>query len=312
MAMRIIRLCMPLVPAMVSIPMASAAEIDSPEAEINTVFLQRDTGVEAIQLPEDVTQAEKARMQKNLLLYGNRVLSESEVAKINQEAAAKGGLVYGPWFGGVEKYYSASLSQSISAIVWLASIVAPVLSELGIISIGAAEVARKLSEAAGATSLFPAIFESGTEVSVTMKKQYREVSYSDGTFAYYETGFFAQDLTVDGEYYGTPEAIFSGGLFELNFFGRLRDFYEAYGMLIQIGGSCLLFGSAFLPQDWMILKVFLVVIGGTAYILDFSRIPETQKEDKRAIAKAVLRSFLETLAILAVVWVVSLLVQGLD
>ena len=101
----------------------------------------------------------------------------------------------------------------------------------------------------------------------------------------------------------------SGVLFELNFFGRLRDFYEAYEMLIQTGGSCLPFGSAFLPQDWMILKVFLVVIGGTAYLSDFSCIPEAQKEDKKAIAKAVLRSFLKMLAILAVVWVVSLLFQ---
>lgn len=94
--MRIIRLCIMLVLVMVSIPMANAAEIDSPKSTSNIVYLQRDTGVEAIQLPENVTQAQKARMQKNLLLYGNRVLSESEVAKINQEAAAKGGLVYGP------------------------------------------------------------------------------------------------------------------------------------------------------------------------------------------------------------------------
>ena len=37
--------------------------------------------------------------------------------------------------------------------------------------------------------------------------------------------------------------------------------------------------------------------------------PGDAKEDKKAIVKVVLRSFLETLAILAVVWVVSLLVQ---
>ena len=79
--MRIIRLCMMLVLVMVSIPMANAVEIDSPKATSNIVYLQRDTGVEAIQLPENVTQADKARMQKNLLLYGNRVLSESAESK---------------------------------------------------------------------------------------------------------------------------------------------------------------------------------------------------------------------------------------
>jgi len=53
----------------------------------------------------------------------------------------------------------------------------------------------------------------------------------------------------------------------------------------------------------------LAVVAGTAYLPDSSCIPETQKEDKKAIVKAVLRSFLETLAILAVVWVVSFLAQ---
>ncbi len=67
--------------------------------------------------------------------------------------------------------------------------------------------------AAGIPSINPPVFGTGSEISVTMKKQYREVSYSDGTFAYYETGFFAQDLTMGGTYYGSPEAIFSGGLY---------------------------------------------------------------------------------------------------
>lgn len=142
--MRIIRLCMMLVLVMVSIPMANAVEIDSPKATSNIVYLQRDTGVEAIQLPENVTQADKARMQKNLLLYGNRVHSESEVAKINQEAAAKGGLVYGPWFGGVEKYYSMSTAESMSALAWVANAVVPILSAAGAISLGAAAVAEAL------------------------------------------------------------------------------------------------------------------------------------------------------------------------
>ena len=213
MAMRMISLCMTFVLVIVSISMASAAEIDSPKATSNIVYLQRDTGVEAIQLPENVTQAEKARMQKNLLLYGNRVLSESEVAKINQEAAAKRGLVYGPWFGGVEKYYSMSTAESISALAWVGSAVVPILSAAGAISLGAAAVAEAICWAAGIPSINPPVFGAGSEISVTMKKQYREVSYSDGTFAYYETGFFAQDLTMGGTYYGSPEAIFSGGLY---------------------------------------------------------------------------------------------------
>lgn len=162
---------MMLVLVMVSIPMANAAEIDSPKATSNIVYLQRDTGVEAIQLPENVTQADKARMQKNLLLYGNRVHSESEVAKINQEAAAKGGLVYGPWFGGVEKYYSMSTAESMSALAWVANAVVPILSAAG---------AEALCWAAGIPSINPPVFGASSEISVTMKKQYREVSYSDG------------------------------------------------------------------------------------------------------------------------------------
>lgn len=80
-------------------------------------------------------------------------------------------------------------------------------------------------------------------------------------------------------------------------------------MFIKTGSSCQLFGSVFLLGSWMILKAFLAVVAGTAYLPDFSCIPETQKEDKKAIVKVVLRSFLETLAILAVVWVVSFLAQ---
>ena len=211
--LRVTSVCMSMILAMSFLPIASAETIDSSTSNVNTVILQRDTGTETITLPANMSKAEKDRIQKNLLLYGNRQLSESEVAKINQEAAAKGGLVYGSWFGGVEKYYSMSTAESIGAVAWVAGAVTVVLSATGAITLGAGTVASALCTAAGMPSLNPPVFGSGSYMSVTMKKQYREVSYSDGTFAYYETGFFAQDLTMAGTYYGTPEAIFSGGLY---------------------------------------------------------------------------------------------------
>lgn len=177
------------------------------------IYLQRDTGVGEIELPAGLSLTEKAKIQKNLLLYGNKQLSQSEVLRINQEAAARGGLVYGSWFGGVEKYYSMSTAESISALAWVAAAVVPILSSAGVISIGAEKVAESICLAAGIATYNPPVFGSGSYMRVTMKKQYREVSYSDGTFAYYETGFFAQDLTMAGNYYGSPEAIFSGGLY---------------------------------------------------------------------------------------------------
>ncbi|WP_277668976.1 hypothetical protein [Caproiciproducens galactitolivorans] len=45
-----------------------------------------------------------------------------------------------------------------------------------------------------------------------MAKKYREVKYSDGTFAYFQTGFFANNLNVAKKSYGSPVTIFSGQL----------------------------------------------------------------------------------------------------
>ena len=153
------------------------------------------------------------KIQKNLLLYGNKQLSQSEVLRINQEAAARGGLVYGSWFGGVEKYYSMSTSESLEFIAALTTVVAPFLAYAGVISVTAASVSKGLANSVKLYYKIPGTVQSGSFVQTTMKKQYREVSYSDGTFAYYETGFFAQSLSVAGQYYGSPEAIFSGGLY---------------------------------------------------------------------------------------------------
>lgn len=100
-------------------------------------------------MPAGLSLTEKAKIQKNLLLYGNKQLSQSEVLRINQEAAARGGLVYGSWFGGVEKYYSMSTAESISALAWVAAAVVPILSSARVISIGAEKVAESICLAAG-------------------------------------------------------------------------------------------------------------------------------------------------------------------
>ena len=212
MIMRITSICMALLFVTYAIPIASAVEIDSPQALSDVFYLQRDTGVEAIRLADNLSETEKAKIRKNLSLYGNVQLSESEVARINQEAAARGGLVYGSWFGGVDQYYAMSTSESVAFTAALTAVVAPFLAEIGVISISAAEVAGDLTKYVGFYYAIPGTVKAGSMVDVTMKRQYREVSYSDGTFAYYQTGFFAQDLTVAGKYYGTPEAIYSGGL----------------------------------------------------------------------------------------------------
>lgn len=93
-----------------------------------------------------------------------------------------------------------STAECISALAWVANAVVSILSAAGAISLGAAAVAEALCWAAGIPSINPPVFGASSEISVTMKKQYREVSYSDGTFAYYETGFFAQDFTMGGTY----------------------------------------------------------------------------------------------------------------
>ena len=80
-------------------------------------------------------------------------------------------------------------------------------------------------------------------------------------------------------------------------------------MFIKTGSSCQLFGSVFLLGSWMILKAFFGSSCGNRLFAGLFVHPGDAKEDKKAIVKAVLRSFLETLAILAVVWVVSFLAQ---
>lgn len=146
-------------------------------------------------------------------MYGNDFLTEEEVEVIKQNAESKGGLVYGSWFGGYDEYYAMSLSESLDFIETLLTITTPFLVAGGVVSVTASNVVTAFMVSIGSEYVIPSIVEKGEWVKADMRKRYREVSYSDGTFAYFETGFFANNLSVAGQSYGSPEAIFSGGMY---------------------------------------------------------------------------------------------------
>ncbi len=126
---------------------------------------------------------------------------------------AGSGLVYGSWFGGYSKYYAMSLDETLVFSAALAGVlVAPFIADLGIISVSAQKVTGVLVSAIGVRYMIPGSVAVGQWVKATMMKQYREVNYSDGTFAYFQTGFFANSLNVANKSYGSPVAIFSGEL----------------------------------------------------------------------------------------------------
>lgn len=179
----------------------------------NLVSLQRATGIEVIELPTKLSKEELTELKNNILKYGNIRLSENEINEINQKASARGGLVYGEWFGGYDDYYYASISETISFFSALGAVIVPFLADAGVIAVSAADVISKLLGFIGLSYAIPGSVQPGTTVKADIAKRYREVCYSDGTFAYFQTGFFANDLTVANKYYGSPEAIFSGGLY---------------------------------------------------------------------------------------------------
>ena len=79
-------------------------------------------------------------------------------------------------------------------------------------SVSANKVASGLSKAAAVRYLIPEWVAQGQWVKADMAKKYREVKYSDGSFAYFQTGFFANNLNVANKSYGSPVTIFSGEL----------------------------------------------------------------------------------------------------
>lgn len=195
-----------------SIP-AFAVEHNPTVNQANEVVLQRGTNTETIKLPTNLSKVELTKLKDNMLKYGNKVLSLEEVNSINAKAASSGGLVYGQWFGGYSKYYQASTAESVSFVVAITGFLIPFVGDAEVTAISAGSIAGGLCSAIGVYMAIPGILPSGTMVEATMAKQYREVDYSDGSFAYFQTGFFANDLNVANRSYGSPVTIYSGGLY---------------------------------------------------------------------------------------------------
>ncbi|WP_444642593.1 hypothetical protein ACRQU7_18640 [Caproiciproducens sp. R1] len=187
----------------ISVP-GFAAEKESTSQLKNEVVLQRKTGTETIKLPTGISVAELTEMKNNIQKYGNQTLSQEEIAHINAKAAASGGLVYGPWFGGYDSYYAMSPTETMQFALVLNTIISPILT----CSYGAAYTAASyIADLIGYT--LPV--QPGQWIEADRRKSYREVKYSDGTFAYYQTKI-GTSCTLDDSYLGYGEAIISGGM----------------------------------------------------------------------------------------------------
>ena len=112
-------------------------------------------------------------------------------------------MVYGPWFGGADSYYSMSPSESIKLVAVLTAAFTPFLSSTSI----AVQAATSISGLIGSTITV----NKGQYVEVDRTKRYREVKYSDGTFAYWQTKIGAS-VTRSNTYLGADETIISGGM----------------------------------------------------------------------------------------------------
>lgn len=130
-------------------------------------------------------------------------LYTDEVAQINEEAIKAGGLVYGPWFGGADSVYSMSPSETVKLLAILTSAFIPFLSAQSI----AVQAATSISNIIGGTITV----KKGEYVKVDRTKRYREVKYSDGSFAYWQTKIGAS-ASKSNTYLGKGETIISGGM----------------------------------------------------------------------------------------------------
>jgi hypothetical protein len=124
------------------------------------------------------------------------------VAKINASAKAASGLEYGDWFGGADSYYSTSPSEDTRAVLVLFAIFNPFISSSSV----ALKVAQSISGTLGLTMTVT----PGQTLAADRTKRYREVTYSDGSFAYWQTKIGAS-VSLDDDYYGYGETIISGG-----------------------------------------------------------------------------------------------------
>ncbi len=191
----------------VCVPSFAAEKATTSQSE-NEIVLQRKTGTETIKLPAGMSEAELSKLKNDIQKYGDQRLSQEEVARINAKAGASG-LVYGPWFGGVDKYYSASVTESIGILAGLYSMMSTVGGALGLATNKAMDIATAIYATIGSPL---GLIQKGQWVKADVVKRYREVKYSDGSFAYFQTGFWANNLNMANKSYGSPYTIFSGEL----------------------------------------------------------------------------------------------------
>lgn len=127
-----------------------------------------------------------------------------EVAKINAKAALSGsGLRYGSWFGGEDSYYQMSPSQTVKLLTIMIGAIEPFVATTTI----AIEIAESITNTIGSSiTVYP-----GQVCKVDRTKRYREVTYSDGSFAYWQTKVGASVTKAD-TYLGYGETIISGGM----------------------------------------------------------------------------------------------------
>lgn len=128
----------------------------------------------------------------------------NEVAEINESEAKEGrAMVYGPWFGGADSYYSMSPSETLKLAAILTTAFTPFLNSASVV----VQAATSISGIIGSTITV----NKGQTVGVDRTKRYREVKYSDGTFAYWQTKIGAS-VTRSNTYLGAGETIISGGM----------------------------------------------------------------------------------------------------
>lgn len=173
------------------------------------ISLQRTNGIEIINLPSDLSKSEIFKLKNNILLHGDEYLTQNEIEYIKQNAEEKGGLVYGSWFGGFDKYYSMSIKEQINFFNGIATFIGLFIADSkAIVSFTTSIISLLNNE-----YILPESFSEGEWIKANCRKRYREVSYSDGTFAYFETGIFLNNLSAADNNYGSPKAILSGGLY---------------------------------------------------------------------------------------------------
>ena len=131
-------------------------------------------------------------------------LYTDKVAKINEKAAMSSGLVYGPWFGGSDSYYEMSPTETMQFVLTINAILSPILSCSANATYAAASYIASMIG-------YVIPVQPGQWVKADRPKTYREVKYSDGTFAYFQTKIGAS-CSLDDSYLGYGEAIISGGM----------------------------------------------------------------------------------------------------